>query len=371
MAKRGVFFTLVLISVQISIEVLASSCETGSDSCGARPRSALLQLDSHKSASTATQMHESLARQVPAQKGMARSLLPKALFDLGVQLLSTEDVLDDVVANTVLVRYSYAGVPVSLRQVTGDSGSTSDVYGLDSLNTLAPNPEGMMTMLDLGGNMGVVTIAAFKKVPTKMRAIVVEPVPSTYFLLRWNMFLNGIPQLTREQFQNSPRTPGVLALNNGVASIDNKTSGLCYKPPYTMNAKICDCNAQAAAPLQAGVQVEQCATMTSRTFGSLLEMFGEHPLTFMKMDCEGCEVDVVPHLKNLTTSGYKLGRFSGEFHASPNDFEDYACTFEGGKWFVHVCNVAGPGTSGPTAKFNTYDLTARCAEGASRQQCTA
>merc|ERR1719265_109174 len=100
-------------------------------------------------------------------------------------------------------------------------------------------------MLDLGGNLGRVTIAAFKKHPQNMRIVAVEPVAPTYFLLRWNLWLNGVPELTMSDFQKSPTKAGVLALNYGIETVDGHVTGLCWNPPFSMRAQSCDCSVQA------------------------------------------------------------------------------------------------------------------------------
>jgi len=235
---------------------------------------------------------------------------------------------------------------------------------LDSLGQMQPTTSGMMTMLDIGGNYGVVSIAAFKKYSDKMRTIIIEPVPSTYFLLRWNMELNGIPQLTEEQFRSSPQQAGVLALNNGISTLDQDVIGLCYTPPFTMEARLCNCQEQAGSQTQQ-TGVPQCASVTSRSLGAVVEMFGQQAITFLKMDCEGCETNVVPALRNTGTSEYLLavGRFAGELHGSVNEFEDFACQFEEGKWFVHVCHESA------SQQWTTLDLKDRCKMPVSRASC--
>merc|ERR1719324_2126844 len=106
---------------------------------------------------------------------------------------------------------------MTIRMVNRDGVDLEDAYGLDSLGQLVGNTSSMMNMLDIGGNYGRVTIAAWKKSPEKIRIITVEPIPSTYFILRWNLWLNGIPELTLEEFQSQSGRPGVVALNNGLS----------------------------------------------------------------------------------------------------------------------------------------------------------
>lgn len=313
-----------------------------------------------------------------ATKGQARAILPPELFNLGVELLQNEDTLDAVVANTDYHNVTYAGENLSMRLVNGEGlyngeccffGTLDpDVYALGSLGTLSPNEQGMLDMMDVGGNVGVVSVAAFKKEPKRLRVVAVEPVPSTYFLFVWNLWLNGVPRLSLQQFQENPAQPGVLAFNKGVSETDNHVLGLCYTPPYSMNSKICDCAAQAeVVSHQPGLP--QCANVVSSSFGALLALFpngGAH-LAFLKMDCEGCENDLLPGLTAIAQNpAWKLGRLAGELHAAPNAIEDLACKFEGGNRVTHVC--WNPGNA--TAPVIEVSLTERCSMGAARTPCT-
>lgn len=306
---------------------------------------------------------------VPPVPGQARAILPPALFDWGLEVMKSENSLDAVVANTRFVNVTYAGQALMMRMVNGDNDKGfgepvgSDVYGLGTLKTLTPNAQGMHTMLDVGGNMGVVTLTAYKKVPN-LRVVVVEPVPSNYFLLVWNLWLNEVPSLDEATFRATPTAPGVLALNRGVAAVDGQTLGLCYSPPYTMNAKLCDCPEQQGSDTQEpGSQT--CARVVSQSFPWLLELAGADQLTFLKVDCEGCEKELLPAFDKVAKN-LKLGRLAGELHAVSNAVEDLVCKFQGGAGWEHVCNQGTMETPGPYKAIHVKD---RCSLGATRVSC--
>mmetsp|Transcript_139342 Transcript_139342/g.253469 ORF Transcript_139342/g.253469 Transcript_139342/m.253469 type:complete len:385 (+) Transcript_139342:78-1232(+) len=336
---------------------------THSESCEAPPSNSgggLSLLQARRMRSRARTWIEGRKIRMPAQSqapksGAARALLPPHVFDLGMQLLFNEEVLDYVVANTDTWHSPYAGVNITWRMVNGDYVDMNDVYGVDSLHKIS-NTTDMLTMLDLGGNYGRVSTAAYKNYPGKMRIVVVEPIPSTYFLLRWNLWLNGVPELTLEEFQDSPDKAGVLALNSGLSKLDGESTEMCYIPPETMTARICNCS--HGFTNRPG---EQCAHIKSRSIGSLLGLLN-HSVSFLKMDCEGCEIDVLPTVARLTQeSQLKIGRFAGELHALPNDLEDVACKAEGGQWFVHICFLKGVQLS--------VDLPERCQQQSDREGC--
>jgi len=239
---------------------------------------------------------------------------------------------------------------MTIRMVTGDAVDGEDAYGLSSL---APAP-GMMSMIDIGGNYGRVSIAAFQKFPQKMRIIAVEPVPSTYFLLRWNLWLNGVPEIELQEFYYNKDKPGVLPLNHGIQEQDEQVLGFCYTPPLTMNARMCDCSK---------VSGEHCQPVVSKSLNTLVTMFGGQEIDLLKVDCEGCELDVIPQLVNLqTNAGLRVHRLVGELHAMPNEIEDHACQAEGGQWFVSICYQQGIVQTLPTRQ--------RCAQGPGRESCS-
>jgi FkbM family methyltransferase len=301
---------------------------------------------------------------VLAQVGSANSVMPPHLHILGLQLIGTEEVLDTVVVRTSehAGKYGYgeyAGETFKVRIVTGDGVAfLVDEYGLSSLGGQGTDANGMMNMLDIGGNYGRISIAAFKKYPRSARIVVIEPIPSTYLLLKWNLWLNGIPELTLEELRSNPSKPGVVALHGAVADADGKTIDMCYTPPETMGARLCNCSHGFTHSPQ-----EQCVHVVTRSVESLLASFGTNDIAFLKVDCEGCEVDVLPALMNLTASSkFKIARFGGELHALPNHMEDFACMANGGEHFVHVCFVQG--------LLQTLNLPERCTQGAGRPSCS-
>lgn len=292
------------------------------------------------------------------QSTSARNLLPSEIFELGIQLLGSESLLDDLVAKSRVQTVSYAGVPVLLRMLDGDlsngtmiSEGGESVYGLEGLDGIVPSPQQRINMIDLGGNYGVVSIAAFKKFPMRLRAVAIEPVPSTYFFLRWNMFLNGVPALEPHDFPVGTRT-GVIALNKGIAKDDSSGMGICYWPPYTMNAQICDCQHKETWPTYFPRHITpQCTQIGSVSTRSLVDMFGSEPIAHLKMDCEGCEFVSLPQVMQLLQGDpSRIRRLSGELHWPTREIEDMACQFDSGKYLVRICAGGGiPLTCGESA----------------------
>jgi len=302
------------------------------------------------------------------EEGAARRILPQRLFDLGVKLMRTEEVLDHVVANTRQVTYAYSGEEITWRIPIRDHVDQDDRYGLDSLQQIQIDnipPGGMVNMIDIGGNLGRVSIAAFKKLPEKMRIVVLEPVPSTYFLLVWNLALNNVPELTPQDFNQRPNTPGVLALNNGVDEVDGRTFGMCHTPPWTMGARMCNCDTEedpSQLPEIPEDGVRQCYPIVSRSIDALINMFKGDKIAILKMDCEGCEFSAIPALAKLPPASLQqIVRFAGELHEPNLEMENFLCKLNMGEFFADICVVDG--------KWQGVPLDQRCAQGAGRTSC--
>mmetsp|Transcript_136207 Transcript_136207/g.236814 ORF Transcript_136207/g.236814 Transcript_136207/m.236814 type:complete len:362 (+) Transcript_136207:68-1153(+) len=280
----------------------------------------------------------------------ARELLPPQLYELGLEILKSEETLDRVVSHTHVKTEKLAGQKVTYRISKSDGCDGVDGYHLQSLREMAANGSGMVNMLDIGGNLGRVTIAAFKQAPQKMRIVVVEPVPVTHFLLTWNLWLNGIPMLSLEEFKSSPKRAGVLALNNAITGVDGESVRLCDNPPQqSMKARTCDCSAQDE---EFGGKI----CVVGQTMDYFLNIFSSQTIDLLKMDCEGCEFHALPALtKYVETSGQRIVRFTGELHEQGKKIEDLVCQFDGGRGFWHVCFMKD-------GQFKTVDVGPRCKE---------
>lgn len=269
--------------------------------------------------------------------GESDDTLPAHLRELGLELLGSAEELDAMVANTETQHIEYDGVSAQVRMLLGDWANTTfrgegqggyGDYGLGALREL--KPEGALHMLDVGANLGIASIAAYKKYPEHLRVIAVEAVPSTYLLLRWNLWLNGIPELCA----SSPSTdPGVMALNRGVSNSDMDTVQFCYNPPQTMNSFSCDCSQQPGY---------ECKEVMGISTKSLVDLFGDQGITLLKLDCEGCESFVLPALLEISSQAPgRIARIAGELHHPGLELEELACRFDSGLLW-EMCPVDDP-----------------------------
>lgn len=277
-------------------------------------------------------------------------LLPSHLIELGRDLFGSESALLRTVRRSVSFRASMAGVTMTLRMDPADSArqrlqieAESDPHGIGVLQDKRPlhaktehnlsttGAERWINVVDIGGNLGTFSIAAFKQDPHLTRVLVVEPIPSSYFFLRWNLWLNGVPEIDEASLGSSDcATPGVLALRRAIASAEGGEAILCHS---------------AASSTKARKEARNCTehvTAPSFTLGQLLRMLGQESVALLKLDCEGCERHSLPVLA-LPQVRARIGRLAGELHGDctlERSLEDIACRYEAGRFLtVNECAI--------------------------------
>jgi len=255
------------------------------------------------------------------------ALLPKPILALARQLFKNEEAISKIVEDSVLLDVTYAGVKMSLRMNKADDATRRlgeegkwFSYDLDTLGELQKNPDDALNMLDVGGNLGVVTIAAFKKHSKNLRVITLEPIPMTYFFLRWNLHINGVPEIDKAALDENSKSPGVFAMNRGSADVDGQDLHFCFDPKSSMNSRMCECKQGE----------EHCIIVPSVTVDNLAGMFGSEPIAMVKMDCEGCEFKSLPALATPQIAKRVL-RLAGELHLPDKSLEDLACRWDHGR----------------------------------------
>jgi len=270
--------------------------------------------------------------------------LPSELRELGLKLFGTEENLKKVVSNSTLVKATVFDIELKLRIKKGDNAverlpdeGKTDEYGVNKIMDEGPSVHGMINVVDMGANYGIVPIALFHKYPKHVRAVIAELVPTTYFFLRWNLHLNEVPLLTEEELQmkGKDRTPGVLAVNKGVSEKDEADMHVCWSPDNSMNAMICDCKKKPFP--------SECLTVKTISTPSMLKFFGKDGIDFLKMDCEGCELHSLPALAKMDDAPKLIRRLVGELHEVPPEIEDIACKFNHKTWMTKVCRNRGAG----------------------------
>lgn len=273
---------------------------------------------------------------------LAREILPEPLMKLGLKTFGDEAKLNQIVSEAPLIHIKYGGVPVVLRILAKDTAEkrlgadTEDGqdYGLDTLLDVKKNKKGdMMNVIDMGANYGPVVISVFNKFKGKVRAVVVEPIAATYFFLRWNLYLNDVPDLSKDEFARHSKKPGVVALHGAVTDKMGQDLQMCSHPEWSMNARTsireaewpCDCN------------VMSCTMVPSVTTENILDSyFAQEDISLLKMDCEGCEYQSLPAINKHPS---KILRLVGELHLPEEHLINIACKYDAGKYMSKVCRI--------------------------------
>jgi len=127
-----------------------------------------------------------------------------------------------------------------------------------------------------------------------------EPAARTYVYLCWNLALNGVPVLDEGAFREG--RAGVLPLHAG-ATANGRNVSIAMDPRYSKNAQTVD----TSGP---GHRVVRTVALPAYLAG----LGAAAPLAVLKLDCEGCEFEVLPELERSGVLA-RAGRVVGELHA--------------------------------------------------------
>lgn len=338
----------------LSVILQSASITTCDDVCSEEPDSALASTACSLLQHAAKPRKDSLSSATIPGLTRAKDALPTDLVELGTQLFGTEDALDKVVAQTSCTPMVYANVSMQICTADGDDaagrlpGEDGIGYGLDTLLEFKATSNGMLNIADIGGSYGVVTIVSFKKYPGMVRAVAVEPVPTTYFLLRWNLHLNGIPVIDQEAFEKQPQQPGAVVMHKAISDAPDSLLRICSPPWSTMNSylsidpSVCKC-AEETTP---------CQEVNSVAAGDVLNLFGAGEISLLKLDCEGCEQSMLPALAQRADKTH-VKRLVGELHLPDPSLVQLACGYDNAKFLTAVCR-------GDVGRVDGSDMCTRC-----------
>lgn len=243
-------------------------------------------------------------------------ILPPQVRELGLSLFGDKELVG-IVGRSRATRFTWERGNVTLHSMLHDHVEfCTAVREYNFRDDISPPGA---TVLDIGANVGDTSIQLHRLNP-EVNVVALEPMPYTYFFLVWNLVANGVPLLREHDFQSeyrhehrradggkSWRRPrgGVLPIHAG-ATADGRTVALEWNERYSKNAK-------EGVP---GSKTARFHNVTTRQIPALLAGLGLHErrLPLLKIDCEGCEFDVLPQLEQ---SGLleRIDRLVGEIHA--------------------------------------------------------
>jgi len=179
----------------------------------------------------------------------------------------------------------------------------------DHYNLFGLSPQDMAgEALDIGSHGGTIAVMLAKLHPRIRRIHAFEPSPVNYFYLVWNIHLNGVADRV------VPRHLGLSATNGRrsfrVSTLDSTGNRMSTNIGGTDNGAVWD-----ERPAQmVHVHVMQ--------LGAFLSACGVKSVPFVKLDCEGCEYEIVPPNTNFFVRG--ASHVAGELHKIPSAQPEFA-----------------------------------------------
>ncbi|CAE8619893.1 unnamed protein product [Polarella glacialis] len=159
-----------------------------------------------------------------------------------------------------------------------------DLYRLQHL---APVPEGEASpvFIDVGASIGIVSVLLCKRW-ANARVIALEPAPSNFRYLLWNLRVNGV-------------TDCVWPLNIAAGGTPLATKAFFYSPTYPTWTQLAggDELTPEDDSWRGGWPDWQIRFESETvTLAEVIAAFGLGDIHFLKVDCEGCEWDIfAPH----------------------------------------------------------------------------
>jgi len=246
--------------------------------------------------------------------------LPDELRSFGRRLFASMNRtdFDEYVAGTAEPRTLDLGnrrsIVVVRQKHEDDSNPWSDVQKditVDEYGILKGGEVLNGTMIDVGSNIGMQAIVA-AKFHRGMQVIALEPIPTTYFYLLWNMQLNGVRALTQLDLSTRPHGPGGILALNSAASRDGRTRAINFDV-YGDSEHASWSNPPEIVTLSRRQILR--ADVQSVTISNLLGKYQIQTAWMLKIDCEGCEHEVLSSMgQKYLCNQTQFRRVAGELH---------------------------------------------------------
>eukprot|EP00928_Gymnodinium_smaydae_P056880 TRINITY_DN40178_c0_g1_i1.p1 TRINITY_DN40178_c0_g1~~TRINITY_DN40178_c0_g1_i1.p1 ORF type:complete len:417 (+),score=78.28 TRINITY_DN40178_c0_g1_i1:44-1294(+) len=236
------------------------------------------------------------------------------------------DELEKLLRKTVTMKVRLRGVEMNLAMHQDDKTAEyfaaldgdEDVYGYSRLADYEPG-----LVVDVGSHIGMDAIAAHKWGPNHT-IVALEPEPIPHFYMHWNLHQNNVPVLDREgkidtfEFAPTggvyPRKAGLtkdgrlLALESSQVVKRHHATGW---PPEWIEGIPDPPEFEVSAPLDR--LRDPALTTPSMTLDHVMQAHGHDAVKFMRLDCEGCEYEVVPSWKKADMLK-RIDVLAGELH---------------------------------------------------------
>ena len=245
--------------------------------------------------------------------------LPEDLMRLGQATYGSREALTEVLKQAKLTLAPLPGGKVWLAQDASDNSAqrivSENAQGKDEygLRRLTHHNVAFGLAIDVGANIGDQTIAMARLRP-QMQILAIEPVPSTYFMLRWNLFINNITLLRAAELKPGGRA-GVLALN--AATTGDPTPNRSVEILFGGRGHSQDARLSTAASLSDPKRTDKYLKWSRRRVPSLFlpsSLGGWRRVQLLKLDCELCEYDIIASSAEWFADKMRVRYVGGELH---------------------------------------------------------
>lgn len=204
-------------------------------------------------------------------------------------------------------QYKVCGMMITLAQSKKDNGTFDefggkDFYQLDRLKTTRQE-----VVIDIGANVGAITVRIAKAYPN-LQVISYECAPESIFYLHYNLFLNNITTLPRHVIGNSS-FHGVIPIFGVIGDTDG--FAMVRYNPFNSHESVVNSSENLAS---SWIQFHVTSYNLTRVL-SLIKSRGS-TIGIIKMDCEGCEFDVIPAMGMYLRDKNFINFICGELHLS-------------------------------------------------------
>ena len=245
-------------------------------------------------------------------------LLPPDIERLGQELLGSQ--LAEYRRRLVVTKTELLGNVLCLAHLSSDDTlkqlrqERKNDYGLARL----VSPSTTDLIFDIGANMGEFSIAASRHA-SKARVVTIEPIPPTYWILRINLWLNGVDTLPESTLLASEAMSGVIPIHAAIGSSADAAS-----KPETQHVAYYSLFRKSQAAFTS--RERRASSLFSHGFyggwksrlvpvRSVDGLAGGQKVAMLKMDCEGCEFEAlgsIPHA--FFASKERVEHVVGEMH---------------------------------------------------------
>jgi FkbM family methyltransferase len=280
--------------------------------------------------------------------------LPPHLKRIGLKLFGSELRLDNVVSRMTEPRsVSIYGMTFSLVQSASDDSlqnyvnefaveKNKDPYGVQKVvDKLARRDNKSITLIDIGANLGVLSIYMSRKLP-RAQLLAFEPVPTTYFYMRYNMYLNNVTiwhcgslisrpygdfsimEIPQSQALNDTKrlirrtyARGLCAVHGAVSAATGLSEvNISYSETSSQLATL---RTSPEREISGSSKTMTMVPATAYELQAILSMQEFAVLDYLKIDCEGCEFSVIPAIDAELVNKSRIAVLGIELHQSLMD----------------------------------------------------